>query len=177
MAHTNTARNGHTARTRPQIIWALTDFQRLATGWLEARRGRSLHGCREQILRSLLRAMSALNRAADGSNEKAQLRRARDAMLDCEMAFILLHEELGMDDFARAMTRIDQIVDAIQELATLEVAEWCSAELRPLPTNPVATSACILNRLREIAEAVAELLQSATKRADAASSAEVAAPA
>jgi hypothetical protein len=158
-------------------MWALNDFHRLATGWLEARRGRSLHGCREQILRSLLRAMSALNRAADGSNEKTQLRRARDAMLDCEMAFILLHEVLGMEDFARAMTRIDQIVDALKELEMLELAEWCGAELRPLPTNPVATSACILNRLREIAEAVAELLRTATNGAVAAPSAEAPAPA
>src|SRR5690242_7785736 len=89
-------------RPRPAIFWAIVEFHRVAKGWLVERPTRGPTGCRPQIMRSLLQATTALNKAATGAFVEARLHRAREALIECEAAFILLHDVFGDEILAQA---------------------------------------------------------------------------
>jgi hypothetical protein len=109
-------------------------------------------------MKCLLRATTALNRAAAGCQSEAQLARAREAILDCETAIILAAKALGEDIVALATRRIDQLMAGFEQLESLDVPKWLDAKLPPLTTSKKDRK--LTATLRQITAVVAAALKS-----------------
>src|SRR5436309_589722 len=97
----------HSERPRSPLAWALIEFGKLSSAWLAAP---GTYGwSRAQILRGTVRAATAFNHASEGRNKKLYLERAKRAIADCEIGFLLLEGTLSAAVVREAIRRIDQI--------------------------------------------------------------------
>src|SRR5689334_8560022 len=114
---------------RAPAFWAIVELGDLARDWLVTSniRGKAAY----RVENTILRAVTAINRAAEARSAHAHLERTRRSLHDCEQALLALEHQLPAQIIYAAVCRIDRILASLDELERRPVADWPRIELPP----------------------------------------------